>query len=151
MIKARNVHLVLALAAVAALPGCSDMFGNRGSGARSAAAAAPQPVANDMVRQVQDKLKNDGYYKTGAVDGVWGAGTMTAVQNFQRDHSLTPSGQLDVPTLQALNVANTGPAPNTTTPANPNAPAGPANSYPDNRTYNGQPANPPATGTNAPR
>ncbi|MBN8930093.1 MAG: hypothetical protein BGO51_07220 [Rhodospirillales bacterium 69-11] len=185
MIKPRNIHLVLALAAVAALPGCSDMFGNRsggGSQGSSAAAAAPQPVANEMVRQVQERLKNDGYYKTGAVDGVWGSGTMTAVQNFQRDHNLTASGQLDVPTLRALNVANTGNANTTGTSSsntnmngtttstgnynannpnmnttNPNAPANPANTYPDNRSYNGQSTTGTGTGTstgtgsNAPR
>ena len=105
MIRARNVSLLAAIGAIALLPACSDMMGGRSSSASSAAAApAPQPVANAMVKQVQDRLQHDGYYKQGAVDGVWGSGTMNAVQAFQRDHSLAATGQLDVPTLQALNI-----------------------------------------------
>lgn len=131
MSRARNVHLLLALGAISLLPACTNMD------SRSAAVAppAPQPVANVMVKQVQDRLQHDGYYRQGAIDGVWGSGTMTAVQAFQRDHSLSATGQLDVPTLQALNVTDTGNNPPATaatasasTPANtspvpPNSPA----------------------------
>lgn len=63
-------------------------------------------VAPDMVKDVQSKLRDDGYYEQGAVDGVWGSGTEAAVRSFQKDHQLSSSGQLDVPTLQALNVAS---------------------------------------------
>lgn len=120
MIRARNVSLLAAIGAIALLPACSDMMGGRSSSASSAAAApAPQPVANAMVKQVQDRLQHDGYYKQGAVDGVWGSGTMNAVQAFQRDHSLAATGQLDVPTLQALNITDTGNAASTgNNPAN---------------------------------
>ena len=61
-----------------------------------------------MVKQVQSKLRDDGYYKQGAVDGVWGSGTEYAVRSFQHDHNLSSNGQLDVPTLQALNVSGVG-------------------------------------------
>ena len=116
MIRARNVTAALAIAALAALPACSkiDSMMGRSTGGTAASRAVAQPVANDMVRQVQARLQQDGYYKQGMVDGVWGAGTMNAVQAFQRDHSLDASGKLDVPTLQALNIADTGSNPSLT-------------------------------------
>jgi N-acetylmuramoyl-L-alanine amidase len=80
-------------------------------------------VAPATVRQVQSKLRDDGYYKQGPVDGVWGSGTQTSVQSFQRDHNLTANGQLDLPTLQALNLANnttTNSADNNPPPTQPN-------------------------------
>jgi peptidoglycan hydrolase-like protein with peptidoglycan-binding domain len=63
-----------------------------------------------MVREVQSRLSDGGYYQLGAIDGIWGTGTETAVKNFQRDHDLGTSGKLDVPTLQALNLTATAPA-----------------------------------------
>jgi peptidoglycan hydrolase-like protein with peptidoglycan-binding domain len=91
-----------------------------------------------MVRQVQSQLRDGGYYKQGPVDGVWGAGTENAVRAYQRDHNLTSNGQLDVPTLQALNLAGgtstTGnPNPPATQPTNTYPAARPPNTYPDNR------------------
>jgi peptidoglycan hydrolase-like protein with peptidoglycan-binding domain len=110
---------VVALGLLAGLGACSDMMGG-GSPSRTAAVTQPT-VAPDMVRQVQSKLRDGGYYKQGAVDGVWGPGTQTAVQSFQHDHNLGSSGQLDVPTLQALNLTG-GPQATNYTPAN-NTPA----------------------------
>jgi peptidoglycan hydrolase-like protein with peptidoglycan-binding domain len=91
-----------------------------------------------MVKQVQGRLQQDGYYKLGNVDGVWGVGTMNAVQAFQRDHNLSATGKLDVPTLQALNVAAPVNNPNPgTAPVDPSAPN-------DTNTYNTSPG---STGT----
>jgi hypothetical protein len=106
----------IAVGLLAGLGACSNMMGGGSSRDTTAVAAAP-PVAPDMVRQVQSKLRDGGYYKQGAVDGVWGAGTEASVRSFQRDHSLGSSGQLDMPTLQALNLTS-GPTANT----NPNPP-----------------------------
>jgi hypothetical protein len=127
MTKLRSASLVLALGAISVLPACSDMFGGDRS-RTTTVAATPQPVANATVRQVQDKLKQQGYYKQGPVDGIWGAGTMTSVQAYQRDHNLTASGQLDVPTLKSLDVADinsavSNPPPSTTTDTRPVAPS----------------------------
>jgi peptidoglycan hydrolase-like protein with peptidoglycan-binding domain len=87
--------------------------------------AMTQPaVAPDMVRQVQSKLRDDGYYKQGSVDGVWGSGTEASMRSFQHDHNLATNGQLDVPTLQALNLASSwtpDTANNTPPPTQPNA------------------------------
>jgi hypothetical protein len=133
----RMLRYGAAIGLLAGLGACSDMMGNRSSPPR---AAATQPtVAPDMVRQVQSKLRDDGYYKQGPVDGVWGTGTENAVRSFQRDHDLAPSGQLDVPTLQALNLAggssaSYNPNPPATQPTNNNVPpAAPMNTSPDSR------------------
>jgi peptidoglycan hydrolase-like protein with peptidoglycan-binding domain len=140
MISARNVHILFALGALTALPACSNMMGNRSSTASASTAPAPQPVANDMVKQVQGKLQQDGYYKQGNVDGVWGAGTMNAVEAFQRDHNLSATGKLDVPTLQALNITDTGnnPSNNNPTPTNNQNATG----NPHTNNYNTGPNNP---------
>ena len=116
---------------LAGLGGCSDMMGNGSGHAAKPVAATSPTVAPDMVRQVQSKLRDGGYYKQGNVDGVWGSGTETAVRSFQRDHNLGSSGQLDVPTLQALNVTN-GAAPASPTAAPDNtAPTPPTNANPN--------------------
>jgi peptidoglycan hydrolase-like protein with peptidoglycan-binding domain len=96
---------------------CSNMTG--GSSAPRTAAVAPPPVAPEMVRQAQSKLRDTGYYKQSSVDGVWGAGTESAVQAFQRDHNLGVSGKLDMPTLQALNLAWPAPGVQLAAPAQP--------------------------------
>ena len=101
----------LAIGLLAGLGACSNMMGG-GSGQTSHAVATQPAIAPDTIRQVQAHLRDDGYYKQGNVDGVWGPGTESAVRSFQADHRLTSNGQLDVPTLQALNLTN---APTTTT------------------------------------
>ena len=109
----------IAAGLLASLGACSNMMGSSNSTPKPVVMAQPT-VAPDMVRQVQSKLHDNGYYKQGAVDGVWGTGTETAVRSFQKDHNLGSSGQLDVPTLEALNVAN-GPAVANSTPEQPAA------------------------------
>jgi peptidoglycan hydrolase-like protein with peptidoglycan-binding domain len=119
-VKTLRYHLPLTLLAgfgVIGMTACSNITGGTGQSSRATAASVPT-VAPEMVRQVQSKLRDGGYYKQGAVDGVWGSGTETAVRSFQRDHSLTTNGQLDVPTLQALNIPGGQPGVNGTA-ANP--------------------------------
>jgi peptidoglycan hydrolase-like protein with peptidoglycan-binding domain len=113
------VRYGIAIGLLASLGACSNMMGSGGS-SQSTAMAPPPAVAPDMVRQVQSKLRDGGYYKQGPVDGVWGSGTQASVRSFQHDHNLTANGQLDVPTLQALNLAN-GAAPDTTHDTSPPA------------------------------
>jgi peptidoglycan hydrolase-like protein with peptidoglycan-binding domain len=90
---------------LAGLGACSNMMGTSNPAPQAAAVASPT-VAPEMVRQVQSKLRDDGYYRQGAVDGVWGAGTQASLRSFQRDHNLAASGELDMPTLHALNLAS---------------------------------------------
>jgi peptidoglycan hydrolase-like protein with peptidoglycan-binding domain len=127
------LHYGIAIGLVAGLGACADMMGNSSSAPR---AVATQPtVAPDLVRQVQSKLRDGGYYRQGAVDGVWGSGTENAVRSYQHDHNLGSSGQLDVPTLQALNLtAGSNPNPPVTQPTNSTLPpAAPMNTGPDSR------------------
>ena len=53
------------------------------------------------VKEVQRRLKNWGYY-TGAVDGIFGAGTKKAVIAFQKKNGLTADGVVGKATYAAL-------------------------------------------------
>ena len=57
-----------------------------------------------VVKQIQQKLKNWGYY-TGSVDGVFGSLTKKAVQYFQRKNGLTADGVVGTQTLQKLGIS----------------------------------------------
>ncbi|MDY7224171.1 C40 family peptidase [Halalkalibacterium halodurans] len=63
----------------------------------------------DAVRDLQRSLKDLGYYKS-SIDGIFGAGTTTAVREFQRNMGLTDDGVAGPQTLNALHV---NPTPNT--------------------------------------
>jgi peptidoglycan hydrolase-like protein with peptidoglycan-binding domain len=60
-------------------------------------------MAPSTLREVQTTLKQDGLY-SGRVDGRWGPRTEHAVMAFQQKNGLQASGQLDQPTLTALNI-----------------------------------------------
>jgi peptidoglycan hydrolase-like protein with peptidoglycan-binding domain len=53
------------------------------------------------IRDLQQELKQDGFYE-GSIDGIWGSESRSAMEQYQRQHALTPSGQLDRDTLQAM-------------------------------------------------
>jgi len=72
----------------------------------AAPAAVPTPPPPDRLRQasvrtLQARLGSLGFY-SGPVDGVWGAGTETAIQNFQRARGLQSDGLLGSGTVTAL-------------------------------------------------
>lgn len=119
-----------AVVLLAGLGACSNIMGgeNHTASAPPPATATAPTVAPNMVKEVQSKLRDDGYYKQGSVDGVWGSGTEAAVRSFQKDHNLSSNGQLDVPTLQALNVAGAPNATSNTAPAQPASPTQPMGS-----------------------
>lgn len=83
--------------------------------AEAAVISSPQAVEalsklgsrGDEVRAVQRKLKSLGYY-TGAVDGIYGAGTQSAVRKFQRNCGLKADGIAGPKTLLYLGITNTG-------------------------------------------
>ena len=56
-----------------------------------AATVVKQGSRGEIVRQIQTKLKNWGYY-TGGVDGIFGGKTTTAVKSFQRKNKLVADG-----------------------------------------------------------
>lgn len=127
----RQISKYAACLTLVGLAACSSMgMGGGNQYSSRTVAPAPAPVSSDTIKQVQATLQRDGYYRNGAVDGLWGAGTEGAVQAFQKDHSLTQNGQLDVPTMQAMNLTGGNPPPaptsaDNTSPNNPpqNAPA----------------------------
>ncbi len=60
-----------------------------------------QTATVDEIKQVQQKLKQWGYY-TGNVDGVYGSGTRTAIVKFQKSNGLEGDGILGTSTANAL-------------------------------------------------
>ena len=63
-----------------------------------------QGARGEMVRKIQQKLKNWGYYK-GSVDGIFGTQTKEAVKYFQRKNGLTVDGIVGKNTLKALGIS----------------------------------------------
>ena len=57
----------------------------------------------ELVKQVQTRLKNWGYY-SGAIDGIFGSGTENAVKAFQRKNGLTADGIIGKKTAAALGI-----------------------------------------------
>ena len=63
----------------------------------------PPPVGEQLVRNVQDKLRAKGI-DAGPVDGIWGPRTHAGLREFQQDEGLDATGQLNPPTLAALGI-----------------------------------------------
>lgn len=59
------------------------------------------------VTSIQKALKSRGYY-TGAVDGIFGSKTLSAVKNFQKAQGLTVDGIAGPQTLRALGISSSG-------------------------------------------
>lgn len=76
----------------------SLLAGNQGS---SRPPAAAQPLAPNVVRTVQERLRRQGFY-SGAIDGIWGPNTAAAVEHFQQVRGLQATGQLNPTTITAL-------------------------------------------------
>lgn len=57
----------------------------------------------ELVKQVQTRLKNWGYY-AGSVDGIFGSGTESAVKAFQRKNGLAADGIVGKRTAAALGI-----------------------------------------------
>ena len=68
-----------------------------------AATVVKQGSRGEIVRQIQTKLKNWGYY-TGGVDGVFGSKTTSAVKYFQRKNGLTQDGIVGKKTASAMGI-----------------------------------------------
>ena len=68
------------------------------------AAVLKSGSSGSLVRTVQTKLKNWGYY-TGSVDGIYGPKTVAAVKYFQRKNGLTADGIVGNKTAQAMGIS----------------------------------------------
>ncbi len=58
----------------------------------------------DDVKKIQQKLKQWGYYR-GAVDGIFGSGTLSAVKSFQRKNGLKADGIVGPATAAAMGIS----------------------------------------------
>ncbi|NLL46444.1 MAG: spore cortex-lytic enzyme [Clostridiales bacterium] len=71
------------------------------------AAVYKQGSSGSVVRQIQTRLKNWGYYN-GSVDGIFGSRTAAAVRYFQRSNGLAVDGICGPQTLRALGLPTGG-------------------------------------------
>lgn len=71
---------------------------------RADAASYKKGSTGNMVSQIQTALKNQGVYK-GAVDGVFGSATETAVKAFQQTKGLAVDGKVGTATMKALGIS----------------------------------------------
>ncbi|HYZ31040.1 MAG TPA: peptidoglycan-binding domain-containing protein [Crenalkalicoccus sp.] len=89
-----------------------------------------QPLSTQSVELVQRQLRQAGAY-SGRVDGIWGADSQTALEQFQQRHGLQVTGQLNQATAATLGLqpsqllgsvatgANAGPLPAVSGPLSP--------------------------------
>lgn len=82
----------------------SDMGGQQQS--QMGSGSQQQALDQDMVRQIQTELKNQG--QNVQVDGIMGPNTQQALRQFQEQQGISPSGQVDSQTLAALGVSEGG-------------------------------------------
>ncbi len=77
-------------------------------GTQQAALPPPMPPPDTLqpgsVRALQDRLRSLGFY-TGGVDGVWGQSTERAVEQFQQNRGLQPTGQLTPATVSSMGLS----------------------------------------------
>lgn len=96
---------ILAAGGLVLVAGCT-MPGERAANYPSGRVhtASAQPLSPTMVQQVQARLQQLGMYN-GNVDGMWGPATEASVRTFQQSQGMAPTGQLDSPTLSAMNLS----------------------------------------------
>lgn len=70
----------------------------------AAAVSYQRGSSGSVVRQIQTKLKDWGYY-TGSVDGIFGSATEKAVIKFQKKNGLTADGKAGPRTLAAMGIS----------------------------------------------
>ncbi len=77
---------------------------------KAEAAVYRQGSTGSVVRQIQQKLSDWGYYK-GSVDGIYGSKTVAAVKYFQRNNGLRVDGVCGPATLKAIGISADGATP----------------------------------------
>jgi len=82
----------------------------------------------DRYREIQDALAAQGYLKTPST-GVWDKDSIDAMQRFQKDRNLEPTGKLTAKSLSGLGLGPKPPTETTMLLANPTASLG---ANPDN-------------------
>ncbi len=93
----------------ATMPSTTGQYGTTGQSETTSPseqgmqATAPEHLSQAQLKQVQQKLKDQGLYK-GEIDGQMGPNTKQAVEQFQQKNDLQATGRLDQQTLAALDV-----------------------------------------------
>ena len=95
-----NVKL-LSLFAVGTLLAASLGVSALGQAVPQAPPSSPEALRPLSVHAAQVRLQKLGMY-TGTTNGLWDQATQTAVERFQRNRGLLPSGLLDRATLAAM-------------------------------------------------
>jgi peptidoglycan hydrolase-like protein with peptidoglycan-binding domain len=67
----------------------------------TAAAVSTDALSPAAIRNIQSRLRSLNFYRD-QVDGIWGAGTQSAVERFQQGRGLQATGQLNPATVAAL-------------------------------------------------
>ena len=88
-------------AATAAALGMTLSSSSSSGSVSSSSGTLRRGSTGDKVREMQQKLKNWGYYD-GAADGIFGSGTESAVKHFQRVNGLSADGVVGAATAAAL-------------------------------------------------
>lgn len=102
--KLKNFGLAFSLAGALIVPAAFADHDKDDSHARVRENRNTSPdVSRSMVRQVQQQLKNRGFY-TGPIDGSNGSQTRMAIQKFQRSENIVETGELNDATLKSLGV-----------------------------------------------
>ncbi len=101
MIQIRTIATLCVLGSLAALPGCGMNGHGGGNQYSSAAPARPAELSPETVKQVQTTLTQQHDY-SGAIDGIWGPATESALRSYQQANALPASGQLDPATIASL-------------------------------------------------
>ncbi len=104
----KALRIGLATTAIAAVSCATAIFNNTALTSEDYAstpfvqtAVLKQGASGGEVKELQRRLKDWGYYK-GAVDGIYGKGTVEAVKAFQRKNGLTADGVAGIETYKAL-------------------------------------------------
>lgn len=106
--------LVVAVLAVLVLSAVAAAFSTSfADGGTAVAATLQQGSSGSKVSEIQQRLKNWGYY-SGAVDGIFGSGTRSAVVAFQRNNGLTADGIVGNATAAAIGITLTSSSSTTT-------------------------------------
>jgi peptidoglycan hydrolase-like protein with peptidoglycan-binding domain len=122
-------HIVAAVAAAfatsAVAGGQSYQSQSQDSSWGSTQRVSTQSASPQVVQQVQDELNKMGY-DAGPANGQLNASTEQSVKEFQSAKNLSPTGEINGPTLVALGIARS-PAPGTA-PVDSSSSAGIGNS-----------------------
>jgi N-acetylmuramoyl-L-alanine amidase len=106
--RAMAVAVTMMVALCALIP-LTFLLGEPGDFALAQGASLRRGDRGNTVREIQQRLKDWGYYK-GAVDGIFGAQTESAVKSFQRKHALVVDGIVGPATAAKIGVSLGGAA-----------------------------------------